>query len=35
MFGLDKDTIHNIGLAAIYHDIAFTQLNDKGKELFF
>lgn len=34
-FGLDKDTIHNMGLAAIYHDIAYTQLDDKGKELFF
>lgn len=34
-FGLDKETISMMGLAAIYHDIGYTQLDEAGKQLFF
>lgn len=33
--GLDSEVVQNIGVAALFHDIAYGQMDDKGKALFF
>jgi HD-GYP domain-containing protein (c-di-GMP phosphodiesterase class II) len=32
---LDKDTINALGVAGLFHDIAYGQMNSKAQELFF